>query len=103
MALSDVTITLDPLTLLTWAFVGLVAGFLASRVMLGHGMGILADIVVGVVGAIGAGLLAGAAGITVRVPGHPIISEIVIGFVGAVILLAMLRVFGMGRRRRTPF
>ena len=47
-----VSVTLDPGSILVWALIGLVAGFLASRVMTGHGMGLLGDIVVGVVGAI---------------------------------------------------
>jgi len=92
-----ITLNLDWQTLLLWAFVGLVAGFLASHVMLGHGMGLVGDIVIGVVGAIGANLLANALNVHFVIPGHPIISQIVIAFVGALILTMVLRLFGMGR------
>ena len=43
--------TLEPGGLLMWLIVGLVAGFLASRVMRGGGYRLIGDIVVGVVGA----------------------------------------------------
>jgi len=49
-----ITIHLDWQTVLVWAVVGLVAGFLASHVMLGHGMGIFGDMVIGIIGGIGA-------------------------------------------------
>ena len=92
-----ITINLDWQTVLVWAVVGLVAGFVASHVMLGHGMGLLGDIVIGVIGGIGANLLANAANIHFMIAGHPIISQIIIAFFGAVILLMILRLFGMGR------
>ncbi len=45
------TFTLDLDTILIWALVGLVAGFLASHIALGHGLGLLGDIIVGIIGA----------------------------------------------------
>lgn len=95
-----VTINLDINTILVWLLVGLIAGFLASRVMLGHGMGIMADVAVGIIGAIAGGFLAAVLGITLNVPGHPIITQIVVAFLGAIILLLVLRLLGVGRRRR---
>lgn len=97
MAVNELTINLDWHTLLIWAIVGLVAGFLASHVMLGHGMGLFGDIVIGVIGGIGANLLANYLNVHFAVVGHPVISEIIIAFFGAVILLMVLRLFGMGR------
>ena len=91
---------MDVQSLLVWIVVGLVAGFLAGRVMLGHGLGIAADVVVGILGAVLGGLLAGEFGVQVIVPGHPIISEMIIAFFGALILLFLLRLVGLGRRRR---
>jgi uncharacterized membrane protein YeaQ/YmgE (transglycosylase-associated protein family) len=96
--LSLVTVTLDPGSILIWALIGLVAGYLASKVMTGHGKGIVVDIIVGLIGAIGGGLLARYAGVTNSVTSHSIILEIVIAFAGAVILLAILRLLGAGRR-----
>lgn len=92
-----ITINLDWQTILVWALVGLVAGFLASHVMLGHGMGLLGDVVTGVIGGIGANLLANYLNVHFVVSGHPIISQIIIAFFGAVILLMVLRLFGMGQ------
>lgn len=95
-----VSVTLDPGSLLVWALIGLVAGFLASRVMIGHGMGLLGDIVVGIVGAIAGGFLARYLGVTTAATSHSIVVEVIIAFLGAVILLAILRVVGVGKRRR---
>ncbi len=67
--------------------------------MTGHGKGIVADIVVGVIGAIAGGFLARYLGVTTAATSHSIIVEIVIAFAGAVILLAILRLAGFGRRR----
>jgi uncharacterized membrane protein YeaQ/YmgE (transglycosylase-associated protein family) len=44
--------------ILSWLVVGLIAGFLASRVMRGGGYGLIGDIVVGVIGALIGGFLA---------------------------------------------
>jgi uncharacterized membrane protein YeaQ/YmgE (transglycosylase-associated protein family) len=95
-----VTVTLDPGSILVWALIGLVAGFLASKVMTGHGKGIVVDIVVGLIGAIGGGLLARYLGVTTAITSHSIFLEIVIAFAGAVILLAILRLLGVGKRGR---
>ena len=92
-------LNLDWQTVLIWAIVGLVAGFLASHVMLGHGMGLVGDIVVGIIGGIGANLLANYFNIHFVINGHPIISQIIVAFFGALILLMVLRLFGMGRSR----
>lgn len=86
--------------LLVLLLVGLVAGFLASHVVAGHGFGLLGDLVVGVIGALLGVFLAGLVGIAVV----SLVGEIVVAFIGAVILLAVLRMVTMrrgnwGRRR----
>jgi uncharacterized membrane protein YeaQ/YmgE (transglycosylase-associated protein family) len=50
-----------------------------------------------VLGAFLGGVLAQIFKINFSITGHPIVSEIVIAFVGAVILLFVLRIFGFGR------
>ncbi len=82
--------------LLVLIVVGLVAGFLASRVVTGKGRGWLFDIVIGILGAIIGGWLAGLAHVSI---GYGIFGEIVIAFVGAVILLLVWNAL-TGRRRR---
>jgi uncharacterized membrane protein YeaQ/YmgE (transglycosylase-associated protein family) len=95
----NLNLNLDWQTILIWAIVGLVAGFLASHVMLGHGMGLIGDIVVGIIGGIGANLLANYFNVHFVINGHPIISQIIIAFFGALILLMILRLLGLGRGR----
>ena len=73
--------------LIVWIIVGAVAGFLAGKVVTGRGMGLVWDIVVGVLGAFLGGWLAGLVGIAVS----NIVMQVVVAFVGAVILLAAFR------------
>jgi uncharacterized membrane protein YeaQ/YmgE (transglycosylase-associated protein family) len=98
--LALVSVTFDPGSILVWALIGLIAGFLASKVMTGRGKGIVTDIVIGIIGALAGGLLARYLGVTTAITSHSIILEIVIAFAGAVILLAVLRMAGVGKRRR---
>ncbi len=88
------------LGLLWWIIVGLIAGALAGMVMRGGGFGIVGDIIVGILGAIIGGFLAGLLGIG----SSNIIVSIIIAFIGACILIAILRaVSGSGRfGGRTP-
>ena len=74
--------------LLWWIIVGLIAGFLAGKVMKGGGFGVLMDIVIGMVGGIIGGWLFGMLGIY---PGGGLIGSILVAFVGACILLWLVR------------
>jgi uncharacterized membrane protein YeaQ/YmgE (transglycosylase-associated protein family) len=74
--------------LIWWIVVGLIAGWLAGKVMKGSGYGIAMDIVIGMVGAVIGGFLFG------RLGGFPfggLISSIVVAFVGSVILIWIAR------------
>lgn len=73
-----------------WIIVGAIAGFVASKVVSGKGMGLLWDIVVGILGAFLGGWLAGLAGIAVD-PGTFTVGGLLSAFVGAVILLIIFR------------
>ena len=97
-------VNLDFDTILIWLLVGLVAGFFASHIALGHGLGIVGDVVVGIIGAYLGGFLANAFHWAIVIAGHPIISAMVMAFLGAVILLLIVRIVGMGRgARRRPY
>jgi uncharacterized membrane protein YeaQ/YmgE (transglycosylase-associated protein family) len=96
----DIHITLDLYTIGLWIVVGLIAGAVSSQLMLGHGLGIVADLAVGIIGALLGGTLAGFFGVQLVIPGHPIVTQILIALFGSLILLLVLRVFGLGRRRR---
>jgi uncharacterized membrane protein YeaQ/YmgE (transglycosylase-associated protein family) len=99
ISINGTAINLDWTTILIWCLVGLVAGFLASRVALGHGLGLFGDIIVGILGAFLGGFLASLFRINVQVIGHPIISEMVVAFAGAVLLLLVVRLVSGGRTR----
>jgi uncharacterized membrane protein YeaQ/YmgE (transglycosylase-associated protein family) len=93
---------LDFDTVLLWILVGLVAGFFASHVALGHGLGLVGDVIAGVVGAFLGGFLAGTFHWSIAIVGHPILSAMLIAFIGAVIVLLALRLFsrsGLTSRR----
>lgn len=84
--------------ILAWIVVGLIAGWLASQVMRGGSYGVIGDIILGVVGAlIGGFLAANLLNIPDAVNGINVTS-ILVAFVGAVILIAILRMMS-GRRR----
>jgi uncharacterized membrane protein YeaQ/YmgE (transglycosylase-associated protein family) len=82
--------------ILTWIIVGLIAGVLASLVV-GGGFGIIADIVIGIVGAFVGAWLFRALGVTSPFGG--LAGVIFVAFIGAAVLLLILRAF---RGRRVP-
>ena len=87
--------------LLIFIIVGAIAGFVASKVVSGKGMGLLWDIVVGIIGAFLGAWLAGLVGIAVDM-GSFTIGGLLSAFVGAVILLVIFRALagrGMFGRR----
>jgi len=82
--------------LLLWLVVGLIAGWLASVIVGGPG-GVIADIVVGIVGAFIGGWLFSA--LNVHSPFGGLAGSIFVAFIGAVVLLAILRLVRGGRTR----
>lgn len=81
-------------TFLIWIAIGLIAGWLASAVV-GGGYGVIGDIIVGVVGAFLGGLIF--RGLHIAAPFHGIPGTIFVAFIGAVVLLAILRLVNRGR------
>jgi uncharacterized membrane protein YeaQ/YmgE (transglycosylase-associated protein family) len=81
---------------LTWIIVGLVAGLLASLVMGGIGYGILGDIIVGILGALFGGWLFSRMGWSA--PASGIGGAIFVAFIGAVVLLLIIRLLRGARR-----
>ena len=84
------------MTLLPWLIVGLVAGVLASLVMGGTGYGIIGDIIVGIVGAFVGGWLFAQLGVSS--PWGGLGGTIFVAFIGAVVLLFILRLIRGARR-----
>ena len=71
--------------IIAWIVLGLIAGFIASKIYVGSGQGLLLDIALGIVGAVVGGYLFSALGAT-GVTGFNIWSMIV-AIIGAVIVL----------------
>ena len=84
LVLADISLT----SIVWWLFVGLIAGFLATVVMRGGGYGLILGAVIG-------GFLAGLVGLG----SAGLIGTIIIAFIGACILIALLR---MVSRRYPP-
>ena len=83
------------MSILAWLVVGLIAGFLASKVINKTGEGLVMDIVLGVVGAVVGGFIfnmLGASGATGINP-----YSIFVAFIGAVVVLM---IYHMVVRRR---
>jgi len=86
--------------LLTWLIVGLVAGVLASMVMGGTGYGLIGDIVIGIAGAFVGGWVLRKLGTGVPVGG--LAGVIIVAFIGAIVLLLILRVIRSATMRGAP-
>ena len=73
---------------LIWSvIIGLIAGWLAGKVMKGGGYGTLMDIVLGIAGGVIGGLVFGLLGLSAS----GFIGSIIVSFVGAVILIWLVR------------
>jgi uncharacterized membrane protein YeaQ/YmgE (transglycosylase-associated protein family) len=81
--------------LLVILFVGLVAGWLAGKVVRGTGFGIIGDIIVGILGAFIAGWLFPRLGFHL---GVGIVEEILFSAIGAIVLLLIVRLIRTGGR-----
>jgi uncharacterized membrane protein YeaQ/YmgE (transglycosylase-associated protein family) len=81
-------------SILIWVIVGAIAGFLAGLIVKGYGLGLVGNIVVGIVGAIVAGWLLPTLGLTFSL-GNPLVTSIAYATIGAVVLLLLI---GLVRR-----
>jgi len=79
--------------LLAWLIVGIIAGWAAGLVMKGKGFGLFGDIIVGVIGALIGGWLAGALFNIHDAINGVNITTIAVAFAGAVVVLAVARLF----------
>ena len=75
-----------PLTLLQ-IVIGILAGWLAGKIMRGRGFGVLLDLVIGVVGSLLGGLVFGLLGLY----SSGLIGSLVVATAGAVMLLYLVR------------
>jgi uncharacterized membrane protein YeaQ/YmgE (transglycosylase-associated protein family) len=82
-------------SLIVILFVGLVAGWLAGKVVRGTGFGIIGDIIVGILGAFIAGWLFPKLHIHLA---SGIVEEILFSAIGAILLLLIVRLIRTGGR-----
>ncbi|MEX0650172.1 MAG: GlsB/YeaQ/YmgE family stress response membrane protein [Candidatus Andersenbacteria bacterium] len=75
--------------LIFFLIIGGIAGWIASTMMKGHGMGLLANIVIGIIGAVIGGYVLGLFGIDLG----GLIGSLVTAVIGAVILLFIVGLF----------
>ncbi len=73
--------------LIVWIIVGGIAGWLASMLVKGGGMGLVGNVVLGIVGAVVAGWLLPAIGIGL---GGGIIGAIISAMIGAILVLLVI-------------
>lgn len=81
--------------LLSWIVLGLIAGFIA-QFLVGGGFGLLGTLILGIIGAVVGGFIASALGFG-AVDGIDLTS-IVIATLGAILVIAIARAAGGGRR-----
>ena len=79
---------------LWFMIIGIVAGWLAGKIMRGGGFGLIGDLIVGLIGALLGGWLFSLLGIS---SDGSTIGSLVTATVGAIVLLAILRFFGRAR------
>lgn len=89
------------LTILGWIIIGLIAGWLASMIMGRGGYGVVGDIVVGLVGALIGGFIAGLLNPDWGLNSKDPLSwgSLILAVIGAVILIAIVRALSGGRTR----
>ena len=85
------------MSILAWIVLGLIAGFIGSKIVNKSGEGVFLDIVLGIVGAIVGGWLFNAFGMS-KVTGVNIYS-LLVAVVGAVVVLVVYHAL-IGRRSR---
>jgi uncharacterized membrane protein YeaQ/YmgE (transglycosylase-associated protein family) len=85
------------MSLFWFVVIGAIAGWLAGQFMKGSGFGLVGDIVVGVIGAFVGGYVFRAAGVGVG----GFAGSLVVAFIGAIILLFVVRLFTSRRSGRS--
>jgi len=68
--------------------IGIVAGWLAGKIMKGSGFGLIGDLIVGVIGAFLGGWLFGVLGLSI---GSGLIGSLITALIGAIVLLFIIR------------
>lgn len=76
--------------IIIWLAVGLIAGWLAGKLVRGTGFGLVGDLVIGLIGGVIGGWLLPRIGIR-SIVAQPFLDSVLFALVGALILLVVLR------------
>jgi uncharacterized membrane protein YeaQ/YmgE (transglycosylase-associated protein family) len=91
------TVTIVPQQVVTWLIIGLIAGFLASMLVVGHRIGTVTSIIIGLIGALVGGFLFSLLNIQVSSVLNDGITlryiDIIVSFIGALIVLLIASLF----------
>jgi uncharacterized membrane protein YeaQ/YmgE (transglycosylase-associated protein family) len=79
--------------ILSWMFLGLIAGWLAGKIARGRGFGCITDIILGLIGGVLGGWIFSRLGIV----GYGFLFSLAAATLGAVILVAIAHLFSSGR------
>lgn len=76
--------------IIIWILIGIIAGWIAGKVVQGSGFGLVGDMIVGIIGAVIAGWLLPRLGVT-GIVRQPFVDNVIFAAIGAIILLLVLR------------
>ncbi len=75
------------MSLIWFLLIGLIAGWLAGKIMKGGGYGVVGDIIIGIVGAVLGGWVFGMLGIAA----YGLVGSLVTATIGAILLIFLIR------------
>jgi uncharacterized membrane protein YeaQ/YmgE (transglycosylase-associated protein family) len=78
---------IDIQALVVWLVIGAIAGWLAGQIMTGGGLGLIGNIILGIVGAVVAGWLFPYLGLAF---GNPFVGAIINALIGSIVVLLVL-------------
>jgi uncharacterized membrane protein YeaQ/YmgE (transglycosylase-associated protein family) len=97
-----VTVTFVPEQILTWIIIGMIAGLFAGLLIRGRGFGVVSSVIVGLFGALLGGFLFSVLGLQIPPAFQGGITlgwgDILVSFIGAVIILLLFGGFYRSRR-----
>lgn len=87
-------VDVKPQSLLIWVFIGLIAGWIAGEIGRGRGYGCIVNIILGMIGAVVGGWIF----TKLEIRGSGFLYSLAAATVGAVVLVAIARLFSGGDR-----
>jgi uncharacterized membrane protein YeaQ/YmgE (transglycosylase-associated protein family) len=98
MVLSSFTVTFSDLALQVVA--GAIAAGLTGRAMRGGGFGLVGDLIIGILGAVGANFVIGYFNLF-NLTQFGLVGELIVAIIGAIVLVVLLHLFTSRRTART--